>query len=233
MVDYSKWDHFGEDEEDEDVAPRPTVTRLEKASKVHVRGGEVSIEEPETTKLQEIRTEGSGFVENTKNEAMTKNGGSCEKYLFSQTRSDCTIYVIAPAGTSAKQISVQVLESGLSVGPRGGSPWVGGELAFPIVVDDDGELGCWQVKDWKGDPEHRRVVEIAVRKKVVSEGVTIWWNRVWKADPPLLDVTAIPDRKTAGSSSASFAEAWEKAHEQFRQKMEQRQPISVDLEEDE
>jgi len=80
------------------------------------------------------------------------------------------------------------------------------------------------VEDGEDDMEGRRRVKISLIKEVPQAGLIHWWSQCFKGGPSI-DTTKIQGRKGAGD----FQQVWEEAKAKFRQSVEARQPITVDM----
>jgi hypothetical protein len=79
----------------------------------------------------------------------------------------------------------------------------------------------------------RRVVRITLRKIQLAGALTMWWPCACEGDARI-DVTSIPDRGASQRLAASsFAEAYRTAHEQFKKRVHNQQPVELDLDEPE
>ena len=74
---------------------------------------------------------------------LTRNGGRTERYLWSQEKEEVSVAVLAPGGTSAKAVAVELGEERLRVGLRGAAGaeqprWlVDGELLYKAEAPED------------------------------------------------------------------------------------------------
>ncbi len=63
-----------------------------------------------------------------------------------------TLYVIVPAGTRAKEVTVRVEERHVWVGREGHAAVLDEDLAYPILADEDFGATSWEVS--AGDVFH-------------------------------------------------------------------------------
>ena len=82
-------------------------------------------------------------------------------------------------------------------------------------------LNWLQVKDLRGSAEGERVIQVELRKHQVAENVVMWWKRLFADEANSVDLAAIEERKQGHGEA--FAQAWEAAHDTFKQKMRDRQ----------
>ncbi len=70
-------------------------------------------------------------------------------------------------------------------------------------------------------------------KKPLADGqIVVWWPAALQGDD-CIDVASIPDRSAAQQkATASFAEVYKQAHEAFKQRVKEIQPVVLDLPDD-
>ncbi|PFH33504.1 hypothetical protein BESB_077210 [Besnoitia besnoiti] len=80
----------------------------------------------------------------------------------------------------------------------------------------------------EGEDEVAPFLELSLRKKPEVAGTYVWWNCVVKGDP-CVDVEKLPGRAAKETTTQSFKEAWEKAHQMFLEKLknERREPMEI------
>lgn len=61
---------------------------------------------------------------------------------------------------------------------------------------------------------------------VASASLIIWWKRVFEGDAEI-DLAQIPDRKGGKDALATNASIWKEAHEKFREKVKNHQPMEI------
>ena len=85
--------------------------------------------------------------------ASSKNGGRTQCYLWSQEKEDVSVAVLAPPGTAAKAVVVQLSDEKIKVGLRrtkanGGSTWlISGQLFHPAEAPEDPTELDWEIRD--------------------------------------------------------------------------------------
>jgi len=153
----------------------------------------------------------------------TINGGVVDgRYSWSQTREAVEIFVFVAEGTKARDVKVEVTETNLRLAV-GASVVLAGEWEFKVAPEEDPD---WELKDCDG----RRAVRLRLPKAVMPGGlsVTVWWSKVLKGEPEI-DVKKIQAREGELEKREKFAKAWGDAHEMFRERAKNRQPIPIDV----
>lgn len=186
---------------------------------------------------------------------LRENGGEAEGHVWSQDQKEVVVSVFAPPGTRAKDLVVSLVPSPdagkgkpsaqnqaapprLSVSLQGKS-LVDKELAYPVQTGEDAL--DWQVMDSpaaRKEPSSApsRLVRITMRKKVPGDsdlstlpreaGLILWWKRVFSGDEAI-DVAAIPARQAKHMNNNQAI--WQEAHAQFREMVEKREPMEIDV----
>eukprot|EP01062_Namystynia_karyoxenos_P023309 TRINITY_DN19005_c0_g1_i1.p1 TRINITY_DN19005_c0_g1~~TRINITY_DN19005_c0_g1_i1.p1 ORF type:complete len:580 (+),score=160.67 TRINITY_DN19005_c0_g1_i1:103-1740(+) len=127
---------------------------------------------------------------------LTMNGGRVgDRYLWSQTADTAVVRFIVPKGTKGKQVhpflSEKVLGIAVAPLPGGVAPSavrgdLCGRLAYRVQEPEDGwSTPEWEIHDWEGDPEGRRLVSISL-KKHATPGAWAWWPRAFHGDPTIV-----------------------------------------------
>jgi hypothetical protein len=113
---------------------------------------------------------------------------------------------------------------------------VEGDLPHPVHADED-EGECipepFAGLDWAiervaengqnlTDSEATHMV-VALNKATPMSGMTLWWKQPF-VDAPEISLETFASGSADGASS--FAEAWEEAHRQFRERVQNRQALS-------
>lgn len=142
MVDYSKWDKLEVSDDEEDAPRRPTVTKLDSASRVTIPAARDSDGRAEVTVIPEsedaedqiedaMTTEDyfASFEEKAPKAAFvggpvgsapaapskpdwTRNGYRAATHTFCQSVDEVSICVLVPLGSKAKDVAVQLSKSG-------------------------------------------------------------------------------------------------------------------------
>ncbi len=71
------------------------------------------------------------------------NGGTTDRYVWTQTLSELTVNVPVPAGTKTKMLDIEISNKKLRVGLKGRPPLIDGELHKRVIVDDS----FWTLED--------------------------------------------------------------------------------------
>lgn len=148
----------------EDKKPQKKVDESAKKPTATTTTTAATEKKKEKKPVSDIPTEGgSDDEDDTKIPAGDMPDAPEEGYTWTQTLDDCTVLVKVPEGTRAKQVSVVIKKKHLTVGLKGETPIVDGELTEAVAVDD-----ClWTVEDTK-------IVQLTLEKE---KGGT-WWKSV-------------------------------------------------------
>lgn len=197
MVDYSRWDGVGDEEEEEEklVSAKPVVTKFDKARSVTIPGRDVAAPGSALESVGRKTAE-----ENV--ESRWKNGALCKRYYWSQDRSVVDMYFFVPGNIRGKEVRVEldVPRRHLKIVYHGNHVVVDDELCFALEEDTDGELD-WNVEDDPVDGS-RRVVHIVVRKKA-PQGTVSWCSQILKDETPI-DTSTIQGRKDKWKSASQL-----------------------------
>ncbi len=97
------------------------------------------------------------------------NGGICDKYFWTQSLYETTVYIDVPEGTRGKDIDCKITASKLSLRLKGQKEYlINGELDAKVKTDS-----MWTIDD-------RKTVVITLDKCVET-----WWGTVIKGDPEI------------------------------------------------
>jgi hypothetical protein len=225
MVDYSRWDHFDVSDEDEDEnededsgSSGPKVMKLDEGARVTI-GPEGS-----SVTLAQSPQKVSSSSSNKEASISPINGWSCDLYSWSQDRYEVRVQSgVIPLAAKANEFSLIVTETSLRLFYKG-SVLFGGDLKYSVTIDDEDPSVDWEIING----ERGRVVAFTLIKKSPIPGSLIWWNRLFIGDPEI-DTSKIPGRVgTIGTS-----DAWEQAHEMFRQRIAASMKDAADCSDDE
>lgn len=250
MVDYSKWDHFEDSDSDSDgsdseMSRMPHVTRLDQGTRVTFGQEGVSFTtQPSQPSSQPgappaaaaASTETAESVVAKRQAELTRNGGAEATHLWSQTREEVRIAVFVPAGTRARDVTVD-----LRAGPAPhltlavhGKTVLDADIAHACADDDEALAACYELRDYDAA---RRVCVVELRKPCITgapASAVLWWDRALASDTPR-DAAAFPDADHTPQGQArqqQWAAAWAEAHRLFREKVRNHQPIVIGGEED-
>ena len=238
MVDYSKWDNFG-DEEDEEETPRgPVVTTFEgekgRSFVIGPQGAKlVKTQDEAASKSKKVSEKISGNFQ-----LDCRNGAVTEHFTWSQDRHEVTLRRVVSSILKASQIKMAYDACGNSLtasNTQTGEEFFSGILRYKFEINDEDDL-CpvqWELVTMPDISSEKsggcKVLEILFKKVSPIPGSVIWWKNVFVNDPEI-DVTAIPGRTQV---SQEVAGAWDEAHKLFKERISTREKITVDLDEDE
>lgn len=234
VLDYSKWDHIGDSESDEDM-PQVHVSKLTEKT-TFANGLTATPATKGSTQAQpsvvSSAAVSSKAAQGTAVDAYTRNGGQTNSYLWCQDERTCTVRLPVPKGTRAKFVRVKAQNQSLHVGVitppnKQAVQCLEGKLAFPIDESDEALEDHWRLEDatlplGQASKDHRCLV-ITLTKKTPVAGVVMWWNRVMQDDAPL-DTTKFADRQNSGKSITS---AWSEAHKLFKEKVAKIEKVDI------
>jgi hypothetical protein len=244
-IDYSKWDRmeFSDDDADEDDGPR--VTRLEQPSHVTLsQTGEVSIRSQQSPgdtaetivspslSFPSTKKEASGipssWTEKGASTALTDSGGA-QSVFWTQDRQIVTLRFRVPSDRTSKDWKVSakgmLKYADRNVGVSSEKPilkiaqgdFVLVEKALPrhIHGPQDADKKEESAVDWTIERSLEvAYVTVTLLKAAPMDGVVVWWNR------PLEGAAEISmDWRESSASATGFQQAWDEAHDRFRQKM--------------
>lgn len=165
MVDYSRWDNFGDDESSDDDATnaQPRVTKFDAPTSVSLRDGSIAAAPPRAAP-RSVPTPVPAVSAELALSVLTQRGGRTSTHLWSQTDAECVVTVPVPIGThsSAVRVALVVEKSAESASVRqrhclritlNGVVLAERQLAFPIVVPDGAEGLDWEIVDCAVDRE--------------------------------------------------------------------------------
>ena len=233
MVSYAKWDKFvselEDEDEDEDEEERVKVTTLEGGSSVRLGPDGAEILPTATA----TASSGSAKAASTQSTWSTKNGGRTEEHAWRQGRDEVVVELfLQSTSTRAKDvvISYDAMER-LFVVKAHGAPVLSKKLMYDIEPNPGAGSEGESVVDWeiKSRGGAERFIEFTLRKKSPFAGVCIWWKCVFVGDPEI-DVTTIEGRDSASAQSNRIA--WEEAHKMFIEKVQTRERVELDIEDD-
>jgi hypothetical protein len=237
MVDYSKWDNFGADEEDdEETFQRPRVTTFEgeKGRSFVIGPSGASLVKASDTRPIILPSNSPVEVELDRT-----NGGITDNFTWSQDRYEVCLRRAVQSELKATNVHIDFnpVDNFLSVRDSStGATFFEGVLRYKFEINEQ-EL-CpiqWELVTIGSHPSSssstrrdQRVLEIVLRKVSPIPGSIIWWKMVFIGDPEI-DVTTIAGR---GKVSTEISSAWDEAHKLFREKIACRELVSVDIDED-
>lgn len=154
-----------------------------------------------------------------------ENGGTSEKFSWSQNRYEVLIQSVLPNATKAADLSFDVREKYLRVSITG-AVYFGGNLAYPIDIDEEDTISggiVWEVNEYKAQGGIQRILEFSIVKKSPIPGSFIWWKHVYPCDPEI-DVSKIQGRS---SNLVYNSSEWDLAHKMFKDKISSMKSIPL------
>lgn len=115
--------------------------------------------------------------EESKGQAPVNNGGETDRYYWTQTLQDLTIYFPVPAGTRGKNVKYSLGMTKIHVSLKGSKePLLAGKLLKRIKPDDS----YWTLEDAVA-PHTGRVIAVYLQKENTME----WWKSVAEGEPEI------------------------------------------------
>lgn len=130
------------------------------------------------------------------------NGGTTDKYVWTQTLSEVTVNVPLPAGTKAKMLNVDIQNKKLKVSIKGGETIVDGDFHKRVIIDDS----IWTIEDG--------TLVITLTKDNKME----WWKCVCDGDPEINTQKVQPENSKLGDLDGETRQTVEKMMFDQRQK---------------
>lgn len=131
------------------------------------------------------------------------NGGSTDKFVWTQTLAEVTVSIPLPAGTKARMLNVDIKNTSLKVTIKGqDSPLVMGDLHKRVYLDDS----LWQVAD--------DCLEI----NLVKDNKMEWWKCVLQGDAEINTQKVQPENSKLGDLDGETRQTVEKMMFDQRQK---------------
>ena len=238
-IDYSKWDHLevSDSEDEEDDGPR--VTRLEQPSRVTLSpSGEVAIATGAASKKAPTRpavtNAPASSSSSTIPQAWTEKGGITKlahnntSLVWTQDRTSVTLRFALSTNQKKWQVTLRgqlsyadrhvgvssTTKATLAVQNDSQSLLPPTALPYPVHAAQDDEDG--DAVDWTMEraPNNQAYLCVTLYKAVPMEGVVVWWSRPLEGT----DEITLDWRDTPATSK--FQEAWDQAHQQFREKLQ-------------
>jgi hypothetical protein len=131
------------------------------------------------------------------------NGGSTDKYTWTQTLSNLEVFVPIEPGTKAKQITCDIGVSTLTVGIKGQPPILKGPMHSKVKPDDS----MWTLLDGK-------TVQISMEKLDAMK----WWTTVMEGDAEINTRKIVPENSKLSDLDGETRQTVEKMMHDQRQK---------------
>jgi hypothetical protein len=135
------------------------------------------------------------------------NGGTTDKYSWTQTLKDVSVSFTVPVGIRGKHLDVQITKSKLRVGLKGKPTIVNGDLHKRVKLD-----GCtWTIED---DENDGRKVVVYLEKENQME----WWKCVIDGDAEIDTTKVVPENSQLADLDGDTRQTVEKMMYDQRQK---------------
>lgn len=108
------------------------------------------------------------------------NGGTTEKYSWTQTLEEVTVYIDVPAGTTGKQVKCDMNSSSVAISLKdaGGDPLLKGSFPYKIKCDDS----MWSL-------DSNKTIVLSLEKVKHT-----WWPNVIEGEPEI-DTSKVDSRR--------------------------------------
>ncbi|KAH8582310.1 Low complexity [Cryptosporidium sp. chipmunk genotype I] len=239
-VDYSKWDkiEISSDEESERLGSGCNVTRFDSPQSITIGGRRESEEDKKLSSnliADELEIE-PGHVSREKTLSLDDYvfGGrskSGKDYYWTQTENDLIVIVEINPEMKNTDFKINVTEKSVTI-------MYGLETIlleeFEYEVKDDDSTVFWSIKEVESfdtTQKKRKVTRMLVlelEKKELNTSIRLWWKRVFKGgiETDISNFSRFTSTKKE-ERNKKFLEAWEKAHNEFRNKIKNRQKFSI------
>ena len=132
------------------------------------------------------------------------NGGTTDKYIWTQTLSELEVRVPVPEGTKSRMLNVDITNTRLKISLKGSSESiVDGAFHERVVVDDS----LWTLEDGK---------EVVLT--ITKDNKMGWWKCVLKGDPEINTQKVQPENSKLGDLDGETRQTVEKMMFDQRQK---------------
>jgi len=131
------------------------------------------------------------------------NGGTTDKYKWTQTLQELSVTFTLPIGTKAKMLDIDIKNTKLKVGIKGQPPIVDGTLHKAIKCEDS----FWTIED-------SRYLVLSIQKQNQME----WWKCVLVGDPEINTQKVVPENSKLDDLDGETRQTVEKMMYDQRQK---------------
>lgn len=131
------------------------------------------------------------------------NGGTTDKYKWTQTLQELTVTFTLPIGTKAKMLDLDIKNTKLKFGVKGQAPIVDGIFHKSIICDDS----FWTIEDSK-------YLVLSLQKQNKME----WWKCVLEGDPEINTQKVVPENSKLDDLDGETRQTVEKMMYDQRQK---------------
>lgn len=147
--------------------------------------------------------EGEDGEEEDKSPPPEGNGGTTDKYKWTQTLQELNVTFTLPIGTKAKMLDIDIRNTKLKVGIKGQPPIVDGDFHKSIICDDS----FWTIEDSK-------YLVLSIQKQNKME----WWKCVIQGDPEINTQKVVPENSKLDDLDGETRSTVEKMMYDQRQK---------------
>lgn len=175
----------------------PTIEELDDDGKpLEVAGVKVEEDDDKEEGDEDADDESKGQKPNS------GNGGSTDKYTWTQTLQECVVTIDLPDGTKGKMLNVDIKKKGLKVQIKGQDPIIDGELCKNVKMDDS----MWTIEEGN--------LCLYLQKENQME----WWNKVMEGDEEINTQKVAPENSKLGDLDGETRQTVEKMMFDQRQK---------------
>jgi hypothetical protein len=135
------------------------------------------------------------------------NGGTTDKYVWTQTLKDVNVNFKIASGIRGKHLDVRISSTKLKVGIKGQEPMVDGLLHKRVKVDGS----TWTIEE---DDEGQRMVSVYLEKDNQME----WWKCVMEGDATIDTTKVVPENSQLSDLDGETRQTVEKMMYDQRQK---------------
>lgn len=238
-IDYSKWDNIevSSDEESGKLVSGCNVTRFDSPQSITI-GGQRENEEDNVinsnTLVDQMKIE-SGYVSREKVISLDDYvfGGKsiCGKsYYWTQTETSLTIILEIDPEMQNKDFKVNITENKVTIAHNLKTILL---EEFEYAVKDDENAVFWSIKDVESLDKMQKkninkMLVLELEKKEIDTSIRLWWKKVFKGgietDISKFSRSSSPKKE---ERNLKFLQAWEKAHDEFRNKVKNRQKFNI------
>lgn len=198
-LDYSKWDKLDVSDSDEDAEDEAEDEGLERWAEAQSAAAAAAgkrwpgMDEqrqpalgstaalPPAAAAAAVAEPAPEALPDARPSKLERNGGRTQRYLWSQEKAEVSVSVLAPPGTTAKAVVVELGEEQIKVGVKqtgagaaapGSCSWlISGQLYHPVEAPEDPTDLDWEIRDLSPD-EHAAQLLAEAEGEARSEAVT-------------------------------------------------------------
>jgi len=158
---------------------------------------------PSSSTVEKKEDDASAEEEEDKSPPPEGNGGTTDKYKWTQTLQELSVTFTLPIGTKAKMIDIDIKNTKLKVGIKGEPPIVDGTFHKSIICEDS----FWTIED-------SRYLVLSLQKQNKME----WWKCVLVGDPEINTQKVVPENSKLDDLDGETRQTVEKMMYDQRQK---------------